>query len=60
MNNFPKILAILVVLVVLIYFSGGHGIFGRGLGLALLIYLIFLVYKRTRTKKSAPDNKPES
>ncbi len=60
MNNFPKILAILIGLAILIFLSGGHGIFGRGLGLALVIYLIFLVYKRIRSKKNNPDNNPES
>lgn len=46
MNILPVILVLLVVLVLLIYFSGGHGMLGRGVGISVLILLVFWAIKR--------------
>jgi hypothetical protein len=54
MEIFQKILVILLAIVLVIYISGGHGMFGHSLGIPVIIVLVYLLIKgisRKRNKK---------
>ncbi len=52
MDIFEKILVILLAVVIVIYFSGGHGMIGHSLGIPAAVVLIFLLIKGIRKKKN--------
>jgi uncharacterized membrane protein YjgN (DUF898 family) len=52
MDIFEKILVILLAIVVVIYLSGGHGMFGHSLGIPAAVVLIFLLIKGIKRKKN--------
>jgi len=54
MEIFQKTLLILLVIVLVMYISGGSGMFGHSLGIPVIILLIFLLIKGISRKK---DNK---
>ena len=52
MDIFQKILVTLLVVVLVIYLSGGHGMIGHSLGIPLLVVLIVLLIKGISKKKN--------
>jgi hypothetical protein len=52
MDIFQKILVILLVVVFVIYLSGGHGMIGHSLGIPVAVILIVLLIKRISKKKN--------